>query len=235
MITKLSDEKLVVLGTRYRVDYLCEQAGYTLGVAAAEGAPLEAMLPPGYLKEVSGVVAELNAARQDKTLMVEDSKGATRGQNDALRKAKLWRRRVVKRAGRAHEFGEDVPAALLRATKASTVPDVAAQLKDMTALLEANLAKMPGAGADKLLEEGKGLLANLESADAAQEAKRLSELPAKVKAFQAKKGALYVALKIINGAGQELHAHDVPASSRYNLAILYRRGNNGGGDGPTGD
>ena len=169
------------------------------------------------------MLAELNAARQDKTLMAEDSKGATRGQNRALRQAKLWRRKVVKRAGRAHTMGEEVPAALLHATKASTVPDVAAQLKAMTALFEANLAIMPGAGAEALLAEGKSLLDNLESADAAQEQKRLSELPGKVRAFQEKKGALYVGLKVINDAGQELHAQDVPAAGRYNLAILYRK------------
>ena len=70
---------------------------------------------------------------------------------------------------------------------------------------------MPGAGADKLLEEGKSLLENLESADANQEVKRLSELPGKVRAFQEKKGVLYMGLKVIGDAGQEVHAHDVPA------------------------
>jgi hypothetical protein len=37
MITEVSQDELVVLGSRNRADYLVEQAGYTLGLAALDG------------------------------------------------------------------------------------------------------------------------------------------------------------------------------------------------------
>ncbi|MDI7270101.1 MAG: hypothetical protein QME96_19100, partial [Myxococcota bacterium] len=90
-----------------------------------------------------------------------------------------------------------------------------------------NLAGM-GKNAQALLDEGVRLQAALATADAAQEVKRLSTLPAKVRDYYAAKGRLYVGLKVINDAGHELHASDADAAGRYNLKILYRRGTKAG-------
>ncbi len=74
MITEQSRDEPVSAGSRLRADYLAGQAGYTLGVAA-----LEALLPPGYLDEMRGVLASVNAARQDRVLMAAESREATKG------------------------------------------------------------------------------------------------------------------------------------------------------------
>lgn len=55
MITELSREELIVTGRPLRADYLAEQAGYTLGVAALDGKGVEALLPPtASLRRCSG-------------------------------------------------------------------------------------------------------------------------------------------------------------------------------------
>ena len=103
----------------------------------------------------------------------------------------------------------------------------------MTKLFEANISKMPGKDAQKLLDEGKAIATALKTADAQQEVKRFNELPASVQEFLAKKGTLYTALKVINDAGHELFADNSTQAARYNLSILHRRTTRGGGDTPA--
>jgi hypothetical protein len=230
MITELSREKLVELGSRNRADYLVQQAGYTLGLAALDGKALSELLPDGFTDEVNAALSKVNAARQDKALMAEESKEATRGQNEAFKKAKVWRRRVAKRAGNAVAMGKVMPSGLTHISQARTVPALQAQVTEMAKLLEANLSLLHGAGLDKLLEEGKALGEALRAKDAAQEVKRLKELPESVKEFYAQKAILYTGLKIINNAGHELYA-DAPAqAAKYNMAILNRHGKHGGAE-----
>jgi hypothetical protein len=62
----------------------------------------------------------------------------------------------------------------------------------------------------------------LQQADAAQEQTRAAYLPASVTAFYARKGELYLGLKVINDAGHELHAGDLQAAAKYNLSLLHR-------------
>ncbi len=70
-----------------------------------------------------------------------------------------------------------MPRELTAVLQARMGPELASQVLEMTRLFEANLAAMPGSGADKLLEEGRGLCDSLASLDANQEVKRLRELP----------------------------------------------------------
>lgn len=93
----------------------------------------------------------------------------------------------------------------------------------MTASFEASLSLLGAAKAQQLLDEAKAALAALSQADTEQEVARLASLPAAVREFYATKGLLYVGLKIINDAGQELHAEDPGAAGVYNLSILHRR------------
>ena len=226
MITELGRDELIALGARNRADYLVEQSGYTLGLAAGDGAALADLLEPGYLKEVAEAQAAVNAARQDKALMAAESKDSTTAQNDAVKAAKVWRRKASRRAQRAQKMGRPMPDGLLTISSARSVPALSAQVVEMVKLFEANLAAMPGKGAGKLLEEGQALAQALPSADAAQEVKRLKELPETVKRFYEQKGLLYIGLKVINDAGHELHAGDAHAASRYSLAILHRHSGN---------
>ena len=224
MITEKSTEELVELGAKLRVDYLIEQAGYTLGIAAADESALSELLPEEYLNEVSELRDELSAARSDKALTAEEAKDATHRQNVSAAEAKVWRRKAMRRASRAMRIGHPMPDGLLRLGRVRTVPALAGQLEEMTGLLQEYLTKMPGKNTQQLLDEGKALADALRTADATQELKRLKELPEKFRVFYERKGQLYIGLKVINDAGCELHADDPKAAGMYNLAILHRRG-----------
>jgi hypothetical protein len=235
MITELRAEDLVALGARFRAPYLIEQAGYTLGIAAEDGAVLDDLLDPGYVGEVGTAADQVRTVMGDKALMAEDSKTATASQNEQLRRAKVWRRRAVRRAQRAVRQGREVPDLLTSVTHARTVPDLVRQLDQMLPALTANQAALGGANAQALIDDGTAISAALRGADAEQERKRLSALPAKVRDFFEAKGRLYVGLKVINDAGHELHADNAAAAGRYNLRILHRRTGRGRrGDGGTG-
>lgn len=224
MITELSRRELIYKGARCRLGFLRDQAGYTLGLAAQEGQPLEDLLPTGYVKEVQVLVDSLVAAEQDKVLMHADAKEATSAHHSTQAQAKIWKRKVAWRAARAARLGKTVPDALLRIPQARNGPELAVQVTDKLKLLEANKDAMPGTGVDDLIAEGQTLAANLQSVDADQEIKRFSALPNAVQEFYCQKGLLYTALKVINDAAQELHAGDPVTASRFNLNILHRRG-----------
>jgi hypothetical protein len=224
MLTSLTKDELVALGARHRAGYLIEQAGYTLGIAAKEGDAMKDLLPEGFMEEVQAVLAKVGAARQDKALLAEESKEATQRQNVAAGEAKVWRRKVSKRALRGKRLGAGIPDALIHIGRVRSNPELAGQVDVMVKLLEENLAKLPGKGLDDLVTEGKDLSQALKAADAEQEVKRFDALPGAVKDFYAQKGTLYIALKAINDAGHELHARDADVAGRFNLSILYRRG-----------
>jgi hypothetical protein len=222
MSISIVKDELVVLGARFRANYLVEQAGYTLGIAAKDGQVFADLLPEGFIKEVDDNLAQVRAALQDTELMKQEAKDATKKQNSAVTDAKVWRRKVVNRSIRATKFSTGIPDGLLSIGRTSKIPELQGQIEVMIKLFEENLAKMPGKGADKLLEEGKAIAEAFRSSDAEQEVKRLRALPDAVQTFYEKKGLLYVELKALNEAGHELYAHDSEGSGRYNLSILYR-------------
>ena len=222
MIISIPKDELVVIGARHRANYLVEQAGYTLGIAAKDGQALNDLLPEGFSDEVKVYVEKVTAAMQDKELMVEESKDATKKQNRAAKDAKVWRRKAVNRAVRGVRLGAGMPDGLLSIGRASKIPELQGQIEIMTKLFEENIAKMPGKGADKLLEEGKAIAEAFRASDADQEVKRLRALPDSVQSFYEQKGLLHTGLKAINDAGHELYAHNSEAAAKYNLAILYR-------------
>ena len=235
MITEIPREKLIEVGSRFRADYLVDQAGYTLGIAALDGKALYELLPDGFKDEVGAVVGKVDAARKDKALMKAESEEATNVQNEAFRRAKVWRRKVAKRAKNAAEMGKSMPDGLLKISHARTIPALQGQLTEMVKLLEANLGNLHGANLDKLLEEGKKLETELRTKDASQEVKRLRELPDSVKEFYFQKGLLYTGLKMVNNAGHELWSADATLAARYNLDILGRnRGKRKGEEPPEG-
>jgi hypothetical protein len=222
MITEISKDKLIEVGSRFRANYLVDQAGYTLGIAALDGKPVYELLPDGFREEVEAAVEKVDAARKDKALMKAESEEATDVQNEAFRQAKVWRRKVAKRAKNAAEMGKSIPDGLLKISHARTIPALQGQLTEMVKLFEANLGNLHGANLDKLLEEGKKLEVDLRKKDAAQEVKRLKELPDSVKEFYRQKGLLYTGLKMINNAGHELWSADAALAARYSLDILNR-------------
>jgi hypothetical protein len=224
MITELGKDDLVALGVRHRVAYLVQQAGYTLGLAAEDGAALEALLEPGYVGEVSEAADAVRGARGDRALIEAEAKEATQSQNQALRQAKVWRRKVVRRAQRMARMGRSVPDVLAKVTHAASVPQVAEQIERMLPALDQHQARLGGSAAQSLIDEGKRIVTELVSADAAQEQKRLAALPAALRDYFEAKGRLYVGIKVLNDAGHELHAEDAAAAGRYNLKILHRRG-----------
>ena len=222
MFSNIQREKLVELGSRFRAMYLLEQAGYTLGIAVRDGKAIEDLLPENFLNEVEDLVEKVRCAMQDKELMKAEAREATQMQNFALEKAKVWRRKVVRRALRASRLGEEIPEDLLSIGRTNRIPEIQGQVEVMMRLFEENISKMHGKGIDVLLKEGKEILNDLRSADADQEVKRLRALPDSVQDFYEKKGLLYLGLKVINDTGHEFFADNSEMASRYNPSILHR-------------
>lgn len=218
----LTREQLVELGSRYRSGYLMEQYGYTNGLAAAEGAPLVAVLAANFLAETKAVADKVVVFMNDKTLLESDARDATLAQNKALQQTKVWRRKVALRAMSARRLGAGVPDELCLMTQAKTVPAMAIQMDAMVKLLEAHAALLAGPDIKQLVADGKALLATLKTVDADQELKRLKSLPDKVQDFYEAKGTLYLCLKTINDAGQSLHADRPELAHRFNLKIMHR-------------
>ena len=222
MITEISREKLIEVGSRFRADYLVDQAGYTLGIAALDGKALEGLLPGGFMDDVRAALENVGSARKDKALMKAESEEATQVQNESFKQAKIWRRKVAKRAKNAAEMGKSIPDGLIKISHARTVPALQGQIAEMVKLFEANIPNLHGQGLDKLLEEGKRLETGLREKDTAQEVKRFKSLPDSVAEFYYQKGLLYTGLKIIDNGGHELHSDEAGAAAKYNLDILNR-------------
>ncbi|MDO9069168.1 MAG: hypothetical protein Q7W05_12010 [Deltaproteobacteria bacterium] len=221
MITNLPPEELMSMGERYRADYLVEQGGYSLGIAAKDGKTLAVLLPVNFLAEVRAALDSVSSAMKDKTVAAADSKSATVSQNAAFAGAKLWRTKVMHRCRRAASMGKPMPDELVHVNKAKTVPAVISQMDKMTKLLETNKADL-AADTAALLKQGLELTAALKAADAGQEVKKFKDLPDAVRAFYQNKGLLYIGLKVINDAGRELHAGEPEKASQYNFSILRR-------------
>ena len=185
MITTLSANDLAKTGQRYRASYLVQQAGYTLGIAAVEGAALAALLPANFLDQVTQARNDVDQARQDKTNAAAESKHATTAQNAQLRAAKVWRRKAVKRAQRAERQGVKVADELTQIGNAQTVPAVLDQISKTLGLLTKHAAELDATGpaTQPLIDEGQQIYSVLQQADAEQERVRAADLPASVSAF----------------------------------------------------
>jgi hypothetical protein len=225
MSTMLDTAKLVAIGQRFRTPYLLQQAGYTLGLAMAEGPPLVALLPAGYLEMATHLRDDVQKSLQDRTVSAVDAKQATATEQQQMRAATIWARKVGKRCQSAQHLGIGVPTELTRQSSPATVPGMLDQMNRTLALLAEQAAAMDTAlpATQPLIDEGQALYQDLQQADSAQERARSADLPTAVADFLAKKGSLYSALKVINNAGQELYAHDLNAAARYNMSILHRR------------
>ncbi len=224
MITTLPRNELIELGERYRAQYLVEQAGYTLGIAAAEGQPLSDLLPDDFLSEAEAAKESVNTSLKDKTLMAEEAKDARSSLVSAFKAAKVWRRKAVGRSKRALRQGKPIPDGLLKIGDTPNAASFVGRFKEMVELFGQNIDSMSGKDAPKLLEEGKGILSILDSAGTDKNVKRGRELPTAVQDFYAQKGILYLAVKILNDAGHELYADDSASAGLFNLQILHRRG-----------
>jgi hypothetical protein len=225
MATTTTDEDLVRAGLRHRGQSLVQQAGYTLGLAAADADGLTELLPEGFLAQAEALRREVDVAYQDRAIVAEEAKSATKAQDDQARAAKLWRRRVSARAKRARRLGATLPDALLYIAQTRSLPALLNQLTSWVGLMRTSHEALGLAGdPTKLIDEGALLIEALRTKDDEQELKRLDALPASVRAFHLAKGRLYIALKVIHDAGQELWSAEPSMAARYNLAILYRSG-----------
>jgi uncharacterized protein YoxC len=205
---------------------LVQQAGYTLGLAAAEGSALTALLPASHLDKTAQLRDDVTRAMQDKTVRASEAKQATNAQNRQMHAATVWVRKVGRRCQNALQLGIALPPELTRVGRPATVPLMLEQISKTLAMLGERAADMDSVGPETqpLIDDGRKLYQDLQQADAIQERARAADLPASVTAFYVKKAELYNALKIINNAGHELYAHDQAKASRFSLSILHRRG-----------
>jgi len=224
VITTHPANDLAKIGARHRASYLVQQAGYTLGIAVADGPAISALLPPNYLDQVAKARNDVDQARQDKVNMEVESKHATNAQNTQVRAAKVWLRKAVKRSQRAQRQGATVATELTQIGRTQTVPAILHQVSKVLALLASHAGELDSLGpaTQPLIDEGQQLYDTLQQTDADQERTRAAVLPASVAAFYTRKGELYLGLKVINDAGHELYAQNPQAAAKYNLSILYR-------------
>jgi hypothetical protein len=207
MSTATETARFITIGMRFRAPYLVQQAGYTLGIAAAEGEPLAALCPAGHLVKTTQLRDDVDKATQDKTVRAAEAKQTTVTQNEHMRAATVWIRKVGKRCQSALQLGITLPPELTRTSSPTTVPGMLEQMNKTLALLGQHSAAMDSLGpaTAPLIEQGRTLMQTLQQADTAQEQARAFDLPASVATFYAKKGELYTALKIINNAGHANH------------------------------
>jgi hypothetical protein len=221
MITTLTQEELMAMGSRYRTDYLDEQTDYTLGLASRDGTQLISLLPKGFITEIKNSQVRVCAAMQSDRVPEADSEGADDLQNAAFAIAKLWRFKVMHRCRRAASMGISMPDELVQVGRAKTTADSITQMETMTRLLESKKGVL-AADTASLISLGEELAAVLREAEADQVIKKFKDLPETVKEFYRNKGLLYVGLKVINEAGRELHAGDPEKAAQYNFNILRR-------------
>jgi len=227
MITEQPRDEVIAAGARHPGENLIEQGGYTSGIAASEGPALAGLLPAGYLNDVKSVIEQVREKLKDREFGGQEAKFATRDQNAAMRRAKQWMRKAVRRARRAEQMGKKVPDILLVMPNEKRITDVAKRMDQAVNEFEKNLAAFPGGDNAAVLAEGKSIAKMFLEADATQEIKRLKELPEKVRDYYYLKGLLYTGLKVINEAGHELHLDDPVAAAKYSMKILYRGANHG--------
>jgi hypothetical protein len=225
MITKKAQAELIKLGARFPGSRLVQQGAYLLSIAGADGGALLGYLPPGFRAELTQVRDDVDKARQDKTNTLVDAKQATGTQHEIMEDAIRWLGTVANRAKRTLRAGANVPEELTTVGKLQSVPAVLEAASKALGLLNEHAAEFDSIGpaVKPLIDEGQQLYQALDKAEATQEQARLSDLPASVTAYYAKKGELYIGLKILIDAGHELHSRDHQAAARYNLSLLNRR------------
>jgi hypothetical protein len=217
--------RYAAIGLRFRGAYLVQQAGYTLGLAALVGTPLAGKLPPNFLDHTAVLRDEVDKAMQDKTVRTVEARQATGTQNQLQRDGKVWVRGVGKRCQSGMELGAPLAPDLGKLSSPATVPGMLEQISKTLSLLTKHAPDMDKVGlpVQSNIDEGRKIFQALQEADTKQEQARSADLPAAVVAFNAKKGELYGALKVINNAGHELFANNPAEAGKFNMTILHRR------------
>lgn len=217
--------RYAAVGLRFRGAYLIQQAGYTLELAARVGKALTDKIPPNFLEHTAALCEQLGQAMQDKTVRVAEARRATATQNQLQRDGKIWVRVVGKRCRSGMELGVHLPSELGKLSSPPSAPGLLEQMTKTLGLLARHAADMEKVGmpVQTNIAEGQKIFQALQLAESIQERTRASDMPAAVTAFNAKKGELYGALKIINNAGHELYANDPAGASKFNMSILHRR------------
>ena len=215
------------VGYRLRGGALVEQAGQIKTLATAEMARFkqEQLLDDAAIAELDAAVAKVLAGLHDRTLATGEAHLQTAEQATAMHELKVDRRRLTECVVRAFRHRPE-----LRDFQGGTYhgTTIAAFCTDMNRKLafakkyEADLAPV-GAGKD-LIAKLETKLRAFEAGTGAQEA-GIASLPDSNRAFCEAKGRLYFLIKDIISAARALHAAEPEAAAKYNLKVLYRRGN----------
>lgn len=224
MITNLAQDEVVRIGSRNRGLYLVEQAGYTLGQAKLREAAFAAELGGEFIGEAGQVAEAVSGALRNREVIEEESRISTVTQNDAMRTARVWRRRAA-------AFGRTLALRGIEvATELREIGGSANSVPQLLGQIEAKIGKLSGltltgpaqARRQALLAEAQSIKSSLQGADAAQELK-IQQLPQATREFYRNKGLLYLALKQINATARMIYADDPATWALFNLSILYRR------------
>lgn len=215
-------DELLLLGARFRANNVKAQGSHTLRLLA-EDPDAAAIVKPDKIEALKSSVAKLEKAITDRDAMAVEAKEKTIAQGEALEKAKIWRRVLVKRVQAALVAGIDVPEDLGRMqARGGDFKALARDVRRLASVARKHLGKLAeNEVTEELLKEGETSAVVLESADLEQDMARLRALPKKVREMYMEKARVYLHVKGINLLAQSVHPEDGEAGE-WNLDLLYR-------------
>ena len=225
-----SEKELVNIGSRFTTQRLMEQGAVSVALARAHEKELAKRFPPARTAELDALLADIQA----KFSAQADAKDAFGTGNvpvtAKIREAKAWISGIITSADNAYEEEPEQRDEFHKAGKLGTsVPKIAGRLQVLLSLAEAHKADLAPWGVDEQdLKAGRALLAELNSANVAQE-EAVKNLPAATRALYIQKARAYLLMKRLARAARDTFKGD-PAAAQLNLDILMRKGRRVNGD-----
>jgi hypothetical protein len=221
--TTLSRDHLVELGSRLRVQYLIEQARYTLGLVAQDSKVSSVAAPVA--AEAQAALAALEGAWRDRAVAAANARSATERQDAQLASAMAWREAFVGPASAARRQGLPMPEGAVRtATRSHNPIAVAADVERLVELGVQNLPSLAAVRASSdLLKRGSAVAAALREADASQELARRNATPEAVRRMRELAAKVHLAVATLNAIAHHVHEGDRSRASQYHMKVLHRR------------
>jgi hypothetical protein len=217
-------------GASVKTEALVDQAGYHFELVASDPA-VQAKVGEALLKDIHLASDAVKAAAGDREVADEEKQASTGEVGSSARAGRLWLRKTKDGATEAELAGAKVPRELLSlGEKNASVSVLTQRIRSRIPLLEPLAQTHAEFGLDPaLVDEGKGLLTQLEADRAGQHHKHLAAAPEKVRDLWYQKGLLLLGLKRLNAIAHRVHLNNPEAAARYNLSLLHAGRKNGKG------
>jgi len=215
------------VGYRLRGGALVEQAGQikTLATAELDRLKQEQLLDDADIAELDAAVAKVLAGLHDRAVATGEAHLQTAEQATAMHDLKADRRRLTECVVRSFRHRPELRDYQGGTYHGTTIAAFCTDLNRKLAFAKKYEADLAPVGAGKnILDKIETKLRAFEADTGAQEA-GIASLPDSNRAFCEAKGRLYFLIKDIINAARALHAAEPELAAKYNLKVLYRRGN----------